>query len=218
MTIFWKQDLFIAALITFFVFGGGIWLEQNQSNNYYEVTAQNVWTYKTAFLKDYNGYFNELIPTKNGKIIALPPLPLLPSLIGSRLNLGEIQTTRLGIGIIIGLMYLILRNQGLSKLKAFLSALLYLIVTPLLFFIVEPGYWQTAQVWGIVGTEFALLFLLKDHYFWAGIGTAIAILSRLNLGVLTAFGFSVYILKNKRIKGLILYLIPMLFGFGGLLC
>lgn len=209
---FWKQDFVIATLIGLSIWIGGIWLSQRQANNYFEVTATNIWTHGTAFLTNNQGYFNELVPTKNGLVIALPPLPIIPNLFGQMIGMGEIQMTRMGIGITVGLIYLIMRYYKLSKWRAILASFLYFVTTPLLFFFVNPGYWFSAQVWGIVGAQIALLSLLKKNYTWAGTGSVIALLSRLNLGIVIIIGFALYILKYQRAKNMILYLIPTLCG------
>lgn len=209
---FWRLDWVWAILAALFVWSCGIALNQMQSNNYFEVTAASFVQVKSLFIQSPPSYFNELIPTKNGMVMALPPFPILPTLIGCLLGLGELQTTRLGIGIVVGLMFLIMRYYGLSQLRALISSVVYMLTTPLLFFYVNPGYWFTAQVWAVVGAEIALLSLLKKNYILAGFGTMIALLSRLNLGFVIAAGMALYILSTRKIDNLIRYLVPVLAG------
>lgn len=211
-TTFWQRDWVWAVGITLVIALGTRWLPTQQANNYFEVTINNLVQTGSVFLRDYPSYFNELVPTDKGPVMVMPPFPLVPVALGLLMNLGEFRVTQLGIGICAGLMYLIMRWYRLQRGRAILVTSLYLLTTPLLFFLVRPGYWFSAQVWGVVGGEIALLGLLHKKYAWAGIGTAVAILSRLNLGLLTALGMAWYLCRKARLKDVIQYAIPVALG------
>lgn len=209
---FFALDWIWASLLTLFIFLAGFYQNQQASNNYYQVTVENIKTHGTIFLTDYPAYFNELVPTARGPVMVLPPFPLLPTYIGSLLKLGELEMTRLGVGMSVALMYLIMREHKQTKLRARLGAFLFFVTTPMFFFFVERGYWLSAQTWGVVGAQLAYLFLLKKHLGLAGLGTAMAILARINLGVLTFFFFAIYVGKTYRLKGVVSYFVPVAVG------
>lgn len=212
-----NKDWLYATLIAVTIFLAGFSQIQLPANDYYHVTALNWLENGTAFLRTYPEYFNELVPTEKGPVMVLPPFPILPSIIGRLLGLSEPSTTRLAIGISVAMMYLILRGLKQSKIVSLSGAGLYFLSTPLLYFFTERGYWFSAQVWGVVGAQIALLALLGKKYTLAGIGSGIALLSRINLGVMLTLGFALFIFKTYKMKALRNYLAPAMLAAGTLL-
>lgn len=203
-----SKDGWWAGLIAIAIFLLGFQQIQQPANDYYHVTAYNWLQTGSAFLQEYPSYFNELVPTENGPVMVLPPFPLIPSWLGIAMGVSEPSMTRLGIGISVGMMYLIMRQFKQNRIYSLSSAGMFFLTTPLLFFFTERGYWFSAQVWGVVGAQVALLSLLKKQFTLVGFGSGIAVLSRINLGVMLTIGFALFIYKTQKLKAVRDYLVP----------
>ena len=189
-------------LITLVVCGFGLLFQPTIQNNYFDVTAQNVLNHGTLRLIEYPDYFSEVVPTEKGFVIVLPPFPIGVSLVGLPFGFGETFLTQLAIGFSAGVLFLLFRHFQLEKWQAMFLTLGYVFSSPLYFFLTQSGYWYTAQVWGVLGAELAWYMWLKKKYLLAGFGLMIALLSRLNLGVLLAFCLFFTLIQRKSYRAI----------------
>lgn len=131
-------------------------------------------------------YLNELILTPRGWVNVFPPLPTLLMIPLTWLGRREVELAIVAGALSTLAMYKLLIEYKITKTKAALATLVYVLGSPWLYLISQEGSWYTAQLLAVLLAQLALLSYKRQWHTHAGVHLGLALSTRINLGFVLA--------------------------------
>ena len=128
------------------------------------------------------GYLNELILTPRGWVNVFPPLPTLLMIPLTWLGRREVELAIVAGALSALAMYKLLIEYKITKTKAALVTLVYVLGSPWLYLISQEGSWYTAQLLAVLLAQLALISYKRQWHVLTGAYLGLALSTRLNLG------------------------------------